>query len=612
MAGDPQSTQAATSAPCVLASMRGTVVLHRFDPVEGRAPMPPDDNDSDPLTALAVSTSGHIWAMGTQGGLLRWGWTTHCANAPSGSPGRWRLLGETVRTVCEITPDRWATGDDAGRVLIWSQNASPQALPNPHGQPTALASVEHDGGLIGLTQGGQLCTWDLPSNRLIQTIEGPPAQTPGFLTRWPSADLWVWPTAEGELATCDTKHHRFGTHRLHKGGVLAALVIDDMLCTVGRSDRRICAWRSLDDDPFREFRVDLDPIFVAIAGVEPIRWVIVDANGGASLWVMDSAGARRVTTIEGNSYFAVVSPGWKTHVLNERRRRQDRAAILVGQVQSGRGNHSGGIESLHDELRSIGFEPVSLALRSEACRVNGDVAGELARLHQLIQIDSHDGSDSQEMRHRYFELLDITGLGAEIKGSLSLQSGVTARQRADQVVRSSTPAPEWVIEPRVPLRVVWFAAQRMKLELTQRYLVRRLDAITIECDGVNPDELLRRLNAGRQGLTEATASLRVDLVTWAPQQSNETTSLIVAAATGQLTGLELGLCQAPSSNGCTLELVVLLNTAALCPTEGLTADADTLGLPKLPANRWLAAMHRWLTKEMRSWLTEFGHRSETR
>lgn len=603
----------AEDAVCLLASGRPCPAVRSYSPRSGQLDVLSILESHDVPSVVALSNDGCKWAAGTRSGILCFGTTSRTINCENKGSARWRLVGEPVLDVCHLFDETWATTDAVGRVMIWSPKADPISLPNAGGPVLALASASNH-HLMGIAADGHLLNWNVPANRLVESIEGTPPPTIAsrpFLTRWSTVGAWVWPAEGGRLAILVESTRQISTLHIHQGVVLAAFAVDGAICTVGQKDRRLRVWRSLNEKPFREFALDIDPAGLTLAGVEPLRFMIITEEGCASLWALGSDGADRIATINDDSYCALAAPSWEAQVSCEKVNRLTRARILAEQINSHAPYSEVVTNPLHVELESIGFRHVSLALKAERHRKQNDVSGELIALHQLTLQASIDAVFTPELLLRYRQLLEDTGLVHTLEEQPSVQSRDTldtSRNSADPP-HTTTRTDTLVIESRVSFDVTLRAALAMGLRPKHRFLVRRLNTVRIEHEGAKPEHLLERLISRKYSDPPAPELVpALEQVSWMQGCQRELTSLIMVGACGELTGLQIGLRHIVSQRTQIYELVILL-TPADCPftTSSDTAD-EFVGLPKAAAFRWLDRMRRTFDRELRGLLTEFSSR----
>ena len=462
-----------------------------FDLLIGTGGMRPSlwvlPSNGDPATALLDLPRGHsVYAFdldmeekqiaaGDRAGnisILSW---SDSSTAMEASRIQTLTQGAPVLSVCLAGHSKLAATDTTGRCLLWhSLDAAelPRELETGGEYICSLLRLDAD-TMAGLSATGKLRIWDTVHERCLHTLAGssPPDKLAQVrLIHWPARNAILYPTVDGDLAVCELGNPAVEAFHAHQGEFYVCVVDGDQLHTLGKNDGLLKTW----GEPGRQVAEPCGAPRGIVSGDirmnRPGEFLLIHENGKAATFTIDSRALRLVHRLPGNHFRTVggPSPTVRQNLENLRRLtacRQLRELILE-EIDSGQ---TEAIEALHEEMITLGFESVSLALRAHQAVLEEDIIGELRVRQKLSKIMPEQGS---KYLHRYATLLVQTWQLAE------------ARVVFDKIPDAEVVAPEWlpsvakvlaeekwIIEPNLSIPVLIEAATILNHAFTGRWVV---------------------------------------------------------------------------------------------------------------------------------------------
>ena len=330
--------------------------------------------------AIAPMPNGEGFAAGTRSGNIR---LFHPAEKSGGKFPHASVdlsHGAPVVTLCWTDASHLAVGDALGRCLLWDVDfleAPPTALPKPEGIICSLLILD-TGQLLGLSSGGELLRWSLPSGELLRTdyAPAPPSKNACVnLTWWESAGAVCYAARGGQLVLYDPDSSSVSALEAHEGNFFAVAEMGRQLVTAGYEEPCLRLWQPDSEKPCGAIRVPDGTL--GLATLDPGRRMAlrISQGGRAMIGVLGEDEFRVVSRVEGEDYRAVVGPSRKDLLEAEVVQVLWEAQQMLGQKRYEE------MDRCVCQLRALGREEEALGLALQRSLAQNDPVEELrARL----------------------------------------------------------------------------------------------------------------------------------------------------------------------------------------------------------------------------------------
>lgn len=261
--------------------------------------------------------------------------------------------------------------------------------------------------LAGLTN-DKLLVWDIDGNLVFVTEIPEPGNWSSLIKPmfFNPTDLWLWPDGRGRLVTYNHIRRQIETYAAHESQFYGIAESGIGLITAGFEDNILRIWN-------KEFEL-LNEIYVSASQIiSAFSW----ENMGANILFTRATGECGVYKLLKNQLHLVAdsdlrdcrlifSSGRQVLETAIAGHKKQKAAEIAKQIT----NHPGRpamTEPLHKELIDLGYENISLLLRAEQARINGDPVEELGFYHRLFRRADAVESKMAESLLRYGSLLEM-------------------------------------------------------------------------------------------------------------------------------------------------------------------------------------------------------------
>ena len=406
--------------------------------------------------------------------------------------------GAPILSVCLLGGERLASTDTAGRCLLWhplDAPNDPKSLETGGEIVCSLLRLD-EGRMLGLSAVGKLLIWDIEDGRLVQSLDAPaPPAKLGLvrLAHWPHHDVAVYPASDGRMASFHVESQEVEVHAAHEGTFYVAMVVGDVLYTIGKEDGRLKVWGCPGHPPSEDHAAPEGIVSGEVLSAEPVRVVLVHENGEAAICSVESTGLVGQTPLDGAAYRVARGPAPEVRQTHDRRQRFSRCERLCMDIRAKMvAGESESLDVLHHELESMGFERLSLALRAQQAAHQEDFIGELRIRRQLCNSLQPDQPEASASWARYAELLDRTWQPAEarrIYSRIHFEGIDKARREWLDRVAPIMEGKDWVIEPDMPIPILIEAATVLKKSFRGRWVLDTAKPVTFPDGELSADIL---------------------------------------------------------------------------------------------------------------------------
>ena len=359
--------------------------------------------------ALTPAGSNSVVAA-TKAGRLFWLDVTQNSESSDGNECREFVQGAPVLAVCCLSPTACAASDVAGRCFIWHRDGGdePMSLDTGGHVVCSLASPDQQ-TLAGLSTSGDLLYWQLPEGALSRTVSGPPPPRPFALANlvyWQQAQALAYPAADGLIAV-----HAFGARTVqgiaaHRGGFFALMIVDGTLLTAGWQDERVKRWCPDELRPVLDRRGPRRVLACAACCASDPQLFLLRESGDVCVFSVDGSQMELGRLVTGGSFRVIAGPSWDDIESHLAARRSEEAHALALQLEDDLGRLSSrDAEPQHARLIELGYKHVSLGLRAQQARAQGDLVAELRAYRQLAEVLPRDEVGIATSLRRYAAVL---------------------------------------------------------------------------------------------------------------------------------------------------------------------------------------------------------------
>ena len=268
--------------------------------------------------------------------------------------------------------DRKAIVCDMDRVTLWNL-ASPTektVLPT-QGQFVIAACLLGDRG-FGLSAGGRLLAWDIPTAELADIRHVPPPPKKCALIHLVQHGAWgklAYPAADGQLALFDPETRTATLVPAHEGDFYALFPSSNGPISAGRHDGAILFWGDAPDVPPLRCQGPRDIVAGASLPGAPARLALVDSQGGLHWGRMESGVFLEENHLPDAACRVVAGPDPATLRRAADQSRKNRIREVLAEIQRlGPQAPPGQLDALCLELSGLGAEEAALEIRSQDAR----------------------------------------------------------------------------------------------------------------------------------------------------------------------------------------------------------------------------------------------------
>ena len=550
---------------------------------------------SNSVYAIDIDPDGNLLAVGTKSGLVYVLDGYQNGQSDESIVTRRLVQGASVLSICWVNQSTIAVSDTAGRCLLWQANkdAPLRELAAIEGVFCSLLTLPNS-ILAGLTSTGMIYFWNPFEGELIQAVDVPyPPAISGLLRMvyWTTENSLVFPGLGGNLTVFDIENQRVRNIDAHKGDLYAISLWGDELLTAGMEDCRLKIWPAGSNQPSCSFHVPEHVISVCVADSRSGQLLLVGKNGTAGLYTLEEDDLRLVTRISGKDYRIAVSP--RQDKMQELFVQQDKAEVerIISEIHESLGRVSDDtIDKLHERLIEVGYEHVSLAIRSEQAYNNGDIVKGIQFLSSLLRIVPKEDPNICISMEKYASLLEKAWLIEEAdvvcSDILNIDPNYSFIMEVDNLAHLAKQVREHncVIEPDIPVNQIIESATSIDKQFAGRFLIDELE--TEECDrmSLTPELIGEKYEEIRQETGRVDLPLAsIEPVWWLSGKTTDEVSLVTFGdgQSNEIKGLQFALKVFSNSHGTVAVPVILFDCRNVGTGESIEKENKKI-------SKWLA------------------------
>ena len=392
------------------------------------------------------------------------------------------LQGAPVLSICWVNDSVLAVSDTAGRCLLWHRdNQSPLRKLETSGGAICSLRMINDETLAGFSTKGTLYFWHVVQGHLIETVDipcPPPYSALVKMEYWKSEDKLVFPAAEGYMTFYYIEKEELKKIKAHNSEFYATALCGDILLTAGLNDCRLKTWQAGSEKPTCSHHVPEGIISISGIGMQPDKFVSVDKNGRAWLYKLGDDALHLEKPVEDQDYRSVISlePVRILKFCEEKSKKEVYELVAKTKENSGR-IKAGDSNMLHSRLKQLGFEHVSLAIRSEQALENGNIVESLKYSSSLIKLLPQDDIRSCQSLEHHANLLyknwHIIEVDEICKKIISINPDHAFSIEAERIKNFSDclKNKSCIIDPDITVEQIIKAASIIKKTFNGRYLL---------------------------------------------------------------------------------------------------------------------------------------------
>lgn len=454
-----------------------------------------DTNDTRKLLDLPLLNSVYAMdldlinnklAIGTKGGLV-YILSVESREITEKDSLAYKLVqGASVLSACWVGESYLAVSDTAGRCLLWHTNIdkSPKVLGTFEDVICSLLNIDEN-ILAGLSSKGRLYFWEAFEGKLIKTLNVPgPPSISGLvkLVYWQEEYSIVFPNSMGRLTLFDLKKDTAKSINAHKGDFYAISTYGDRLLTIGMQDRRLKIWSKGYNESDCEIIAPEGVVSLAVAGERHQKLLIVDTKGKASVYQIKNDKLHFLSHLPGRDYRVVISPDPEKLQRFIFQKKESEARQITSEIQANTGQlDDNTIKKLHTRLVELGYEHLSLEIRTEHAYKNKDIIGSLKYAFSLMKLLPQKEVFACNSMERYAALLERTWHISEADAVCKSISNIDPDypfvmqtnyiEWVGNIIRDNY----WMIDPDIPIHQIIESATIIEKQFYGRYVIRKLD-----------------------------------------------------------------------------------------------------------------------------------------
>ena len=397
--------------------------------------------------------------------------------------------GAPILSLLWLNKNSLVVTDTAGKCKIWflERGSQPATLQTSGNRVCSLVKIDEN-LMAGLTTSGKLLIWnyhDLCLENSIVLTEPPGKYSLVNLIYLPSCSILAYPGKNGQLIVFNISTKESAGFFAHQGDFYALFGVGENLFSIGKDDCMLKIWHHERPLPLNELPVSKNIIAAASIGQDSVKMLTIDLSGKANIYRLSDSSVELIDSVPGEHYRVVISlrnpPPEKPSadsIKTEIESLKIKIQTCYGQDQVSES------EKYHARIVELGFEHLSLGLKAEHEITAGNCTKALHFYHRLVRIIKKNDPVACRVLHQYGMLLEklwqINEAYLVYKHILGLNDNFPISMLYLPVERKETTEPQnWILIPDIPMHDVIEAATAINRLLSGRYLIKKLDEISI-------------------------------------------------------------------------------------------------------------------------------------
>ena len=502
---------------------------------DGRKEILIELGDGHSVYTMDISPSGDTFALGTKSGLVvifpfpyfkrKDELITEPVSLFQGSP---------VLSVCWFDDKKVVTSDLSGRVFLWDikKEREPKLLKSNHSVVCSLTRLDHE-RIAGICSNGRLFVWEVSSSEPIQSLDLIPPPSKCALVQLQYCEqlnTLYYPGTNGKLVLCNLNEGEKRILLAHEGDLYACFTHQEYFFTIGRFDERLKMWIEGNDRNELDFHAPKGVIGAALYTEHPLQVVLLTEDGKASVHHLGEEGLKPVEII-GNSDFRKVL--YFNPQSGDGKSRSEMIHDLVEQIEivTKKGNQEE-LQVLHNRLVDMGYEHVSLAIKTEQAVREEEYLEALRFCHRLISLIPLEDPRVCVQLARYAFLLAkfwrIQDAKVICKRISNIDPTAVFPSLMDIPSIPFDPCEKnIIIEPDIDIEQIIEATEILECTFSGNYVVKKLDSLLSEKARITAKEITEKYNAHIEEETyESYPIAKYERVNWISREGWEKTEMI--------------------------------------------------------------------------------------
>ncbi len=490
--------------------------------------------------AIDVDADAGLIVLGTRSGSIK----VLPVREESAGPGQQEHVtlsqNAPLLAVCFAGKDRVVGADAAGRCLLW----------NPLDRSNGATPLEVKGGtvcsvlpltqesVIGLSTDGKLLIWDVRTGTLTRVVDAHKPCKKHALVRlrhWAARNAIVYASSEGDLVVWEIDSQQANLLPAHSGEFYVIMAAGDRLYTIGRNDGLLKVWDPTATNCCRQIGA---PKGVAAGDILPDhtdKMLLVNDEGQAAIYEINANSLRVLRRFAGDSYRSVYCSSQEARRAFEQRWRVTRGEQLQEQIRAKiDAGECEALEEFYQELITLGFELVALALRARQAAKEHDDLGTLGAIHALVTGLPHEEKTRSSWLHRYAQVLESLWCLEEARAA-QREAGVgqAVSHWLDEAARVIA-ADNWIAEPDAPLPALIEAATIIGTPFRGRWVLAVSAQLKYDAGTLTPQTLTAAYKEVRRKRVSAGAlPARIESPWWISRASVQEVGTILLGDTAR-------------------------------------------------------------------------------
>jgi len=474
--------------------------------------------------------------------------------------------------------NRLAVTDTAGECKIWplERDSRPVRLQTSGNIVCSLSRIDPD-FMAGLTTSGKLLIWNYHDLRLEKTIaltEPPGKYSLVNLVYLHSCSILAYPGKNGQLIVFNISTEESASFLAHQGDFYALFGFRETLFSIGKDDCMLKIWDHEKYLPLKELPVSRNIIAAAGVGQDSVQILTIDLSGNAEISRLSESGVELIGSVPGEHYRIVI--GLTKHPPEKPPDDPIKSELesLIKKIQMCCGQDLlSESEKYHGRIVELGFEHLSLGLKAEHEISAGNYTLALQFYRRLVKIIKENDPAACRILHQYAMLLErlwqIDEAYLVYKHILCLNDSFPISTLYLPVKLSKIAGPQnWILNPDIPMRDVIGAATAINKPLSGRYLIKKLDEISISDLRIQANDIAKKHKSlfNQQDQIEA-SSLNIEPVIFLNSNGRQAAEITVMDLPGQIgvARLKFAVSFQATCHGSILTPILLLECRAPDP-----------------------------------------------
>jgi hypothetical protein len=470
--------------------------------------------------------------------------------------------------LCLLPDERMALANDSGGCWVIDPRQQPahRCLLITGQEVVCSLAPMGDERIFGLTRKGKGLMWDTTSGELLfskKLAELSDLVSEINCARW--SDSLIFPTQDGSLGVFHPVRASFEVKQGHRGNWYHAMPFQSSLLTFGFQDRQVISWGIGLESKIHSCDTPKGIICGCLLSQSPLQALLVQSSGRAGVYECSEGKWRCMSELPGESYRCCLGHDLDALTLSSVLISKKKAVKLANRIKQSDVNDQEK-EGLHQELRALGYEHVSLGVRIQTSE--NDIPSALRSSLKLVEVLGEQNRMTSAVSQSHISLLfraycfhtahEFLQSQDKLKDQRATESQIDQLKSWKNAIESTSTI---LYENPVTFPDFLECAEISGEPLMGYWLIQTLKAWEIDLGGRGESREVSNLicEALKQG-GSININGRDAMVSICKEGFNESSVLVMNAnQTSEINGLELCLKMLPQATGWMIQPMVIFS-----------------------------------------------------